>query len=362
MLIDYQDADALRLLKLCKDIPDDTATQFGADWFLPGRLERLCRTGLAAHGITHSYHLTQEGASLLHILGPDPWPAYFRVAANSRAFRRRLAAARIMLTCYAAGLPVLNQDTAAACSVPAAYLSTTVVRAELGPLLGSTRFAGLLLNGPTVHILFPCDMGGLLCPDEESGMAQKLLLRHRYTQRMGVVFAGKGYETALAELTREPRRTASGNGKLTYQEAFHRYRNQAEVLLACNHTGVAQLKLLLTNDARAMLAHRYLAPTSQEDFDGTYQGIPAIVAVDGNIRRLLDLYTTIQEHGGEKLCVLCLSGQAQAIRQLAQWQQLRLTLLKVEESEAVAVCGCSVDLYAPSPEAVQKQDGRCIKI
>lgn len=257
--------------------------------------------------------LTGKGHQLLEEVYGDIPPKTAQTY-HAAAISRRIRLAKLMLTAYRAGLSVFSAQPEELAEPPAFFLPA-VARGRGRNPWGNTRIAAIAaLDGLLCNIHYVCPgIGKLLLSDELGAFSNNTACLPQ--KETVLVFAGDTYAGILAELE-ETGQEAAGR-LVSYGEAYRRSPLPV-VLLSCDDTGAAQLRIMAKPDyrgvlTRAALRSQYQPPPEGGGCDALFDGAPFYLAVDMDLRRLDAACLRQKACGGKKPALAALEGQAETV-------------------------------------------------
>jgi hypothetical protein len=287
MLLDIPNAELLKLVAVCKDIP--VICQFN-DTYLLGETNtgRLLSEGLLTRsGDGRRYRVSNLGYCLLNSSGFACTPDVYRET-DEAALVRRTQSSQVMLTLLLAGVdvfaPGVSQLTDERIFVYAGNIRRSQ-RTGKQNISGNTRFAGLTRNYAFYYVKDPY---GRLFYQSESRIIKALLAQAGISLHPVIVYMGDSYQSLCIAVTGRAGKHAS------YRTAYDGFAVPVH-LCPCNPDGAIQMRIMLQQDYRARLIRQLgLEPSDSPDRDGTLRGEPVITGVDMDLRRIKSVCKTMK--------------------------------------------------------------------
>lgn len=310
MLFSERDMEALRLLCWCQYVlPEDLSRLLSA-----AEYENLIALKLIRrHKKSGALMLAGGGALLLKtIYGasaiPHVTPSY-----RGSIIQRRLHLSHLVLTSYRGRIDPFAATMAELEKPPALFLSALARDRGANPW-GSTRVAAIAHLGDllcAMHYVCP-GIGKLALTDELNAFTNQTA-RFRDLRR-AFLFAGESYGDILAELENSEPRTDT---KLISYGAAYQCLQFPVHLLSCDDTGAVQLQIMSVPDYRRKLTRAALRgsyqPSENPAWDASFQGMPFVMAVDMDLRRLDTAISIARQEGHPQIAVAALEGQAETV-------------------------------------------------
>lgn len=358
MVFSEEDIELLRLVRWCRIIlPDTLEAQFPE-----GAITNLIAFGLIRkHRTSGALMLTSKGHSLLETVFrnlPENTPPVYKDADTLR----RIRLSSVMLTAYRAGMMVFSKELTDI-QEPNTYINLSLTRVRGKNPWDNSRIGGILhLNDWLYAVHYVCpEIGNILLNKELSSFTNNTS-RIREVQR-GFLFAGASYESLLTELNHEPEH--SDNQRVSYAEAYRQVRLPVH-LLSCDDTGAHQLQLMSIPDYRQRITHAALRSHYEEAnggngcWDAMFQGMPFVMAVDMNLRRIDEAIRTAKEAGYPKIALVCLEGQAKTVFFPCYQERGLATVYILADDAMTEAAGYELRLYQPEARQFETEEGAVI--
>ncbi len=343
MVFSERDIDVLRLLCWCQYIrPED----------VNGIVERyeidlLIKLGLIKlHEKSGALILTGNGKSFLHRLFHDT--PNTTLPYDPPMIERRLRTSRLTLTAYRAGFQVFTVSPEDLISSPSFFL-TSVARGKGANPWGSTRIAALAHMGDLLCSMhYVCTGIGKIALTNELAAFSNQTAQFRKMRR-ALVFAGESYGDVLSELESM---TAEPNAKRIYYGDAYRCVRLPIHLLSCDDTGAMQLQLMAVPEYRQRLARAALQgdyeppPGNAAAWDAIYRGMPFVLAVDMDLRRIDAALELAGMADCTKIAIAALPGQVDALLSSRYRETGRARVFDLTDRALEEVLGYPPSLYS----------------
>lgn len=310
MIFSERDIDVLRLLCWCQYIrPKD----------LNGIIERyeidmLIELGLIKlHEKSGAFILTGNGKACVRRLFHDA--PNITLPYDLSLIERRLRISKLTLTAYRAGFQIFTSSPEDLISSPSFFL-TSLTRGKGSNPWGSTRIAALARMGDLLCAMhYVCTGIGKIALTNELAAFSNQTAQFRKAHR-AMVFAGESYGDVLSELETM---TAEPNAKMIYYGDAYRSVRLPMHLLSCDETGAIQLQLMAVPEYRQRLTRTVLQgdyespPRNAAAWDAVYRGMPFVLAVDMDLRRIDTALELANIAGCRKIAIAALPGQVETV-------------------------------------------------
>jgi hypothetical protein len=323
MLLDKPNAELLKLIALCKDVP--RSHRFPDVYLLSEcNAERLQNEGLIFISADERfYRVTRQGYDLLQHCGYDYQPDERREYAK-HVLDRREKCAQVMITLLLAGADVFSGK-----AQEHSYLSAANVRRnqrkQSRNLIGSSRFTGVTGNGYVYYYL--TNARDSLVYNYETDSANKLLPRRNAS---AVIYMGQDYQSLCAAVT------GTAGTKATYRTAYDNFKMPV-CLCPCSPDGAVQMRVMLQKDYKARLIQTIFPPDSTfppnkiyGDCDGVFDGEPFLIGIDMDIKRIGRVAQAAKEHG-KNAHIFARQCQGEALKPLFQDRDIRFYRITDED-------------------------------
>lgn len=355
--------EVLRLAGWLKAIPQELL-KFHTHMLSPAGISTLLHLHLLHQTENGRYfRLTASGWDFIHSIG-YPYPKDSRYVTNPQKLARRDEAAKILFTCYCAGLDVFA-DTPETLSMQGRYLSTAAARRNPAyrgnRVWAGCRLAGIIRLRDTAFLTHFANDGGIYFTTEMHLFRN--LTADRCAFAAGIYFTDS-YEGAAKAVLKEPALEESGraNGLISFREAFR--RSSLPVYLAeCSTVGALQLLLMNTPNyrskaARLLLGNDFSAPLSSlPDTDADWHGHPLLIAADMDVKRIIHACDSARKQGLRLPVLVAFKEQLAALRMLFESEGVTEFYELFREP---LIDGLGLALYEPSTEQYRNKEGRLL--
>lgn len=292
MIFDAAEIEILRLAGWFKGLPSGLAGRFDSTIFSPAETAPLENLGLLYLSPGRGqYRLTPLGWAFLAEIG-FPYPQDAKYVSDPAKTRRREQAAKVMFTFHRAGFDVFR-DRLEDLDAPGVFLSTEAMQRSLRrqntKVWNGLRMCGVGRLGDWGCLVHFADRRGMYFVNEMTRFRQAAAGCARTIS----VYAADRYTDAAWWLLHEP-----PAGETKHKSDWTSFCTAARMtqmplhLLECGDAGAVQLLVMGTPDyrekiARLVLSDAYRPPQSSlPDTDATLDGIPLVVAMDMDVKRL----------------------------------------------------------------------------
>lgn len=356
MIFSVRDMELMKLLYWCGNILPSSLSEI----FDEETVGNLLAAGLIhTHKNSGSYSLTKKGALCLLDTGyPDRAPLSYR----KNLIERRLRISDIVLTGYQARLNLFIDIENQTAKQPTLFLPS-LSRGKERNIWGSSRVAALLRLGDCccgAYSVYP-GVGRLNLEDEEKTLSA--CAARSQSKRTAFIFTGDTYRSILTELERAD---SSNDGRLiSYREAWQKALPPVH-LLPHGDTGALQLRIMAQPDYRRRLAQAGLGqgyaspPPELPHCDGMLRGLPFVIAVDMELRRLDTALEEARQAGFPELAAVALREQVRGV--LRERYRDRIKLFTITKETLTAAFGDELPLYRPGHEAFLTEKGDVIDV
>lgn len=330
----------------------------------PSGIEVLCECHLAVKTKDgQRIRLTPTGRDFLTHIGFH-YHQDAKLIYDEGKLARRDEAAKTLFTFYRAGLEVFA-DTPEALDIPLVYLSAAAARRNAAyggnRVWGGCRMAGIARLYDSSYIVHYVSQGGMYFAAE---MELFRKLTDGRCKTTGAMFLADSYqEVARMLITESPLRgRGAASGLVTVREACKRIEIPLH-LVECSNVGAFQIMVMQVPEYRKKVAALALAggyePPLEElpDTDATLDGRPLLIAVDMDIKRIGRAWRAAKTNGFEKLLIVALPEQLDALKLL--FQSTRAVELYQLSGEHIAD-SLGLKLYEPTAEQYLTKEGRTL--
>lgn len=346
MVFSERDMAVLRLLRWCQYVQPEDLTWLASET----ELQNLICLGLVKrHRSSGACALTSRGLSFVGELFSSRVPNLSQ-SYHKDAILRRLRVSRVALTAYRAGVQIFTISTEELSASPTLFLSA-ITRSRGSNPWGSTRVAALMrLGGLICAVHYVCPGIGKVALSDELTAFSNQVAPYRDLQR-GMIFAGETYQDILTELAGP---VPEQDTKLIPYGEVYRCLGLPVYLLSCDGVGALQLRLMSVPDyrrrlTRAALKSQYTPPPAElPGLDAIFQGLPFVMAVDMDLRRIDAALKTAYERGYSQIAMAALEGQAETILFSRYRDTGKARVFILTEAALTEVLGVPPVLHAPS--------------
>lgn len=367
MLLDSVDIEVLRFAGTYGLLsPRDLQCLGFSDTYAPPveQLLRHCLLERCGPGGSEKYlRLSAQGESFLKER-EVPCERYVGQSLKEAEVRRVIETARVALLCRRAGIETAQDDCSALVNEPAFVSSKPLRRALHNSVSSAVQCAGFgHWGGMAYMVYYATEVGYGPYFQHENTLIHRLCPYYGqgFDMPFSILAAGDTYAEVyrLLKLPPPPRRRR--NGQITYAEAWHKTRRPFHIG-AFTETGAVQLALMRVPNHRRQIARLILGdawgPPAPElsDSDGMDGGVPFIVGVDMDLRRITGLCQKAWAAGYPCVKVAAMTEQVDEV--LAKALPLDgIELLYFDIPDLARAFGQDL-LYLPQHQEARAPDGR----
>ena len=292
MIFDTAEMELLRLAGWFKGLPSGLSERFSSSIFSPAEIGVLEALHLLYHAPERQqYRLTPLGWDFLAEMG-FPYPQDAKYVSDPIKTRRREQTAKVMLTFHRAGFDVFG-DHLGVLARSGVFLSTEAMQRSLRrqntKVWNGLRMCGVGRIGDCGCLVHFADERGMYFAGEMTRFRQAAA---GCSQTVSV-YAADRYTDAAWWLIHEP-----PAGEKKHKSDWTSFCTAARMtqmplhLLECSDAGAVQLLVMGTPGyrekiARLVLESAYQPPRSDlPDTDATLDGVPLVVAMDMDVKRI----------------------------------------------------------------------------
>ena len=291
MIFDTRDFGVLNLCGLCRYIPTDLWRYYDSELFTATAMFTLEERGyIKMQSNGESYKLTYKGREALAEMGYT-YSEDMRLDLKRPAYRRRLKNAHCNVTMHLAGIDVFCRNTSELADKDIGYLSSLMIRTSRNKSLAGTRFLGILKIGETANVIYHIENEeDWIIPGYEKDTFESQISTMRNVKETKLILAGKSLE-GLWNVTHPQKQSEKLPRGMTRFDRALEELGYDHSLVSLGRDGVAHLSLMRTWGYTASIPGGRgsvdLIPSQLSMCDGMKGGVPCIIAVDVNIRRLI---------------------------------------------------------------------------
>jgi hypothetical protein len=336
---------------------------------LSAETDKLIALKLMARARSGKYvMLTQNGCEMLRSLGYPADGGGKRAYENSLALRRRLEVCRVMLTALRAGIDTLC-DGAYALRAQPVFRPAFALRTGGVNLMNAASCVGFGHWGDTAYILqyAGAESKGMYFANELSQLHRLApVFDENLSTPTAMILAGGSYAEVYARVrARVLPRTDSVRGYADYSDVY-RLCELPVHLLSCDETGAMQLAIMREPGYREKIAFAAFGDkwarhdADIPDADGCVDGCPLVIAVDMDMRRVMNVIARANELGRREVMLAALRGQMRDFYMPAIPKDKGVTPLIIRDGVLDAAFGKHVTLYTPPGGAALDMNGELI--
>lgn len=330
MIFDNYDFEFLRLVGISRIIPTGLCRKYDTPIFESGVIcnlmhHRLIKTLNDRKG----YKLTKRGRDILKKLGfIDVKKA--RTDVKRTTYIRTLKNGQWNLLLTLAGIDIYCDNARKLAETECRYLSSLFLRADdLVRVLAGTKFLGILKIADTAYIPYYVESASSwILPSFERDVYEAQIDSIGNIKAVRYILVGESLEE-LWDILNTKEEIAMPNGRTTFKRVLEECANEY-ILVPFGRDGVMQMSILRSLRYRERLAQvlglRRIKAFSE--CDGIKDKTPYIIAIDCNIRRIIQAIKQIEIYDNKLIPrVCCLSFQKSTIIKVIKKYKLPKTIV-----------------------------------
>lgn len=338
MIFDNFDFEFLRLIGISKYIPTGLYRKYDMSIFDSGIIYNLLHHRLIKmSNDRRSYKLTKRGRDSLKDMGFDD-AKYARTDIKRGTYVRLLKNGQWNLLLTLAGIDIYCENARQLAETECRYLSSLFLRADDSvKVLAGTKFLGILKIADIVYIpYFVENTSSWILPSFEKEVYEAQTDSIGNIKAIRYILVGESLEELWGILhTKEE--ISMSNGRKTFKRVLEECANEY-ILVPFGRDGVMQMSILKDLRYRERLAHalglrriKFLS-----ECDGIKDKTPYIIAIDCNIRRIIQAIEQIERYDNKLVPrVCCLSFQKSIIIKVIRKYKLPKTIVTAIPKEVM---------------------------
>lgn len=312
MIFDQRDYEILRLCGLCRYLPTGLERRFAAPYFSPEAFASLREHGLIKQQSDNSsWKLTYDGRVILAKMGHE-YAQDKRLDLKRPAYRRRLKNAMWNVMLFLAGIDVFLENAAELAGMDIGYLSSLMLRTDNNQrMLAGTRFLGILRMYDAAYVPYFLESeADWIVPGYEREIFTSQISALKGVRDTRLLLAGSSLEELWKAIHPAQLSEVLPRGMRCFDRALEELGYDFPLVpISCN--GVTQLSLMKICRYRECLAQALgcslQIPCQLLECDGIADGVPHIIAIDFNVKRIVRALRQIQRFDSgiiPKICCL----------------------------------------------------------
>ena len=310
MIYDRRDFEVLRLYGFCRYIPTELWKKYDSPYFLTRYIYTLQKRGLIKLQRTNRSHkLTPEGKTVLAEMGYT-YPEDVRLNIGRPVYERRLKNALCNITLFLAGIDIYSDSMRTLAGKDVGYISSLVLRTDDNmKALAGTRFLGILKIRDIVYVTYHVESkNDWIVPGYEREIFFNEITQLSKPREIQLILFGNSVEELWDVISPERQSEKLPRGMRCFDRALEELGSEY-LLVPQNQSGVLQLSVLKIRSYRQRLAAAIgCTPETRSDMnecDGTINGVPYIIAIDMNIKRIIRAIYQIKKHDSTLVPQIC---------------------------------------------------------
>ena len=315
MLFGVIDIELMKLIGLCRYMPSGLNRKYDSQLF-----ERSVISNLKDHRLikltsdSRGYKLTKKGRDVLERTGLT-FSTEARSDINKKSYNSKLRNAHINLMLHLAGVNVYFENTRELSGIQSGYMSCLVLRSDNSmKVLSGTKFLGVFKFENIAYIpYYVADRKSWMYPTFEREIYRSQVDAIRDVNDIKLMLVGTTLEELWLNISPSTVSTKVEKGQKPFHISLEEIGSEY-LLLPTGRDGVLQLKLLTLCGYKERISRALRCEENNIqgllECDGWKDGMPFIIGVDFNIKRVLRGLKQIEKYDNKlKPVVACLPFQ-----------------------------------------------------
>ena len=312
VIFDRRDYEILRLCGLCRYLPTGLDRKFAAPYLAAEAFASLREHGLIKQQSDgSSWKLTYDGRVILAEMG-HTYAEDKRLDLKRPAYRRRLRNALWNVMLFLAGIDVFHESAKSLAGMDTGYLSSLMLRTDDNQrMLAGTRFLGVLRLHDTAYVPYFLESeADWIVPGYERETFSAEISGLREVRDTRLILAGNSLEELWRAIHPAHPSEPLPRGMRRFDRALEELGCDFS-LVPIGRNGVVQLSVMKLCRYRERLAEALgcglQIPRQLSECDGIADGVPHIIAIDFNVKRIVRALRQIQRFDSgiiPKICCL----------------------------------------------------------
>ena len=292
MIFDTVDCEILKLIGFCRYMPTLLQRRYDTPMFkrrVISNLQEYELIKMQSDGL--SFKLTTRGRECLAGMGYE-FPKDARMDLKKPSYRRKLKNAQWNVLMYLAGIDIFYETAQALAGTDKGYTSSLMLRSDKNmKVLAGTRFLGLLKLEDKIHIPYCIESeDDWIIPGYEKDIYSSQVQNIKNIKDIQLILTGESLEELWNFTHNQNQSVKLGTGRKTFKQALKELGSEYS-LIPFGRDGVIQLKLITIWRYRERIAKAIGCDTGEvknlSECDGMLDGVPYVIAVDFNIKRIV---------------------------------------------------------------------------
>ena len=310
MLFDTRDFEFLKLTGLCRYMPTGLNRKYDSPCFA-----RRVISNLQTHRMIKllsdkmSYKLTKKGREVLEEIGIT-FVKDARTNLKKKSYVSKLKNAHINVMLHLAGVNVYYKTARELSGIECGYMSSLVLRSDNSmKVLSGAKFLGILKLEEVAYIPYYVEeRNSWMYPVFEREVYRSQVDSIREVKDIKLILFGETLEELWLNIAPSIESTKVENGQKPFYISLEEIGSEY-LLLPLGRDGVLQLKLMTLCDYKKRIAKALRCEENNvqglSECDGWKDGMPFIVGVDFNIKRVLRGLKQIEKYDNTLKPVVC---------------------------------------------------------
>lgn len=331
MIFDTVDYELLRLTGLCRYMPSGICRKYDTPMF-----KRSVISNLKLHRLIKlmndkmSYKLTKKGRDCLREMGMT-FAKDARTDLKKASYQRKLKNAQWNVLLALAGIDVYYENARRLATADCGYLSSLLLRADnMVKVLSGARFLGILKIADTVYVPYYVENEqSWIYPKFEREIYRSQTDSMKNVKDIKLILIGESLEELWGYINPAGEPRESGKGMKPFKKALEELACEY-LLMPFGRDGVMQMSVLKIFGYRQRLAKAIGCGevTNLSECDGIREGVPYIIAIDCNVKRLIRALRQVERYDKRLVPrVCCLPFQKSTVIKIIKKYNLPKTIV-----------------------------------
>ena len=368
MLFSITDFEFMKLIGLCRYMPAGLNRKYDSQLFDNELISNLCdHRIIKITSDSRCYKLTKKGRDILAKANMT-FAVEARPNMKRKAYNLKLKNAHINLMLYLAGVNVYFENTRELSGVSCGYMSSLLHRADNSmKVLSSSKFLGVFKLESTAYIPYYVEeRKSWIYPNFERDIYRSQVEAIRDINDIKLMLVGSTLEELWLNVSPSTVSTKIHDGQKPFHVSMEEIGSEY-LLIPTGRDGVLQLKLLTLCGYKKRISKALSCKENDiqglSECDGWKDGMPFIVGVDFNIKRILRGLKQIEKYDNTlKPVVCCLPFQKSTyLKVLKRFSTIETFVFPISLNEIYGVFPEVVDKPIKD-DAVKDKRGETIRV
>lgn len=310
MLFGVVDIELMKLIGLCRYMPAGLNRKYDSQLF-----ERSVISNLKDHRLikltsdSRCYKLTKKGRDVLEKIGLT-FTTEARTDIKKKSYNSKLKNAHINLLLYLAGVNVYFKNTRELSGMQSGYMSSLVLRSDnSSKVLSGTKFLGVFKFENTAYIPYYVEgRTSWMYPNFEREIYRSQVEAIRDVNDIKLILVGNTLEELWLNISPSTVSTKVEKGQKPFHVSLEEIGSEY-LLIPTGRDGVLQLKLITLCGYKKRISNALSCEENNikglSECDGWKDGMPFIIGVDFNVKRILRGLKQIEKYDNTLKPVVC---------------------------------------------------------